>query len=253
VVELSSLKDSIVVTFSNKETKSYDFVIGADGIYSDLRKYVNSDVSIEEMDLTCWRGIFQRPGFLEQPQFFMGKDRFLLLHPIDEKRAYCGAISTVGGLPSFSPMGNFNQVYANFFTVIKGNLLAELDQGGGILERKVQHLSNVVWGDERLLLIGDAAHACAPSRQQGGSQALEDAVTLASLIDEFELKEVASKFKEKREQRVRFVFENSNLAAKAMVDVQESEVKLRNQLIMKDGLANFNLWKELFLSSPLGG
>jgi 2-polyprenyl-6-methoxyphenol hydroxylase-like FAD-dependent oxidoreductase len=39
------------------------------------------------------------------------------------------------------------------------------------------------WHKGRVLLIGDAAHAAAPSSGQGASQAAEDAVTLAKLLD----------------------------------------------------------------------
>jgi len=38
------------------------------------------------------------------------------------------------------------------------------------------------WRSGRVLLIGDAAHACSPTLAQGGSLAIEDAVLLAELL-----------------------------------------------------------------------
>ncbi|OJD33676.1 fad dependent oxidoreductase [Diplodia corticola] len=44
------------------------------------------------------------------------------------------------------------------------------------------------WADERarVVVVGDAAHAIPPTAGQGASQALEDAVTLAEVVGEFE-------------------------------------------------------------------
>ncbi len=38
------------------------------------------------------------------------------------------------------------------------------------------------WNRGRVVLIGDAAHACPPTLAQGGAQALEDAAVLAELL-----------------------------------------------------------------------
>ena len=38
------------------------------------------------------------------------------------------------------------------------------------------------WNRGRVVLIGDAAHACPPTLAQGGSQALEDAAVLTELL-----------------------------------------------------------------------
>ena len=38
------------------------------------------------------------------------------------------------------------------------------------------------WGRGRVVLIGDAAHACPPTLAQGGAQALEDAAVLTELL-----------------------------------------------------------------------
>ena len=38
------------------------------------------------------------------------------------------------------------------------------------------------WNRGRVVLIGDAAHACPPTLAQGGAQALEDAAVLSELL-----------------------------------------------------------------------
>ena len=44
------------------------------------------------------------------------------------------------------------------------------------------HVLAAPWNRGRVVLIGDAAHACPPTLAQGGAQALEDAAVLAELL-----------------------------------------------------------------------
>lgn len=60
-----------------------------------------------------------------------------------------------------------------------------------------------VWRDERIVLVGDAAHAMAPSSGQGASQALEDAVVLGhSLSGGREIAAGLAAYEEVRRPRV---------------------------------------------------
>lgn len=58
----------------------------------------------------------------------------------------------------------------------------------------------------RVLLIGDATHACSPILGQGGAMAMEDAVVLADALDSSSSAEAAlDRFVARREPRVRWV------------------------------------------------
>ena len=60
-----------------------------------------------------------------------------------------------------------------------------------------------VWHRDRMIVIGDAAHAPAPSSGQGASMALEDAVTLAmALRDAGSIDEAFADFERVRRERV---------------------------------------------------
>ena len=63
-----------------------------------------------------------------------------------------------------------------------------------------------VWHKGRVLLLGDAAHATAPTLSQGAAMALEDvAVLLAELHNRENLQDALANYQQRREVRVRYV------------------------------------------------
>ncbi|EIW85438.1 FAD/NAD(P)-binding domain-containing protein [Coniophora puteana RWD-64-598 SS2] len=75
------------------------------------------------------------------------------------------------------------------------------------------------WHTDRVVLIGDAAHAMPPHSGQGASQALEDAAYFANLLRDFlekgqrggeELKAVLAAFQTGRQPRVNMILDEAN-------------------------------------------
>jgi 2-polyprenyl-6-methoxyphenol hydroxylase-like FAD-dependent oxidoreductase len=63
-----------------------------------------------------------------------------------------------------------------------------------------------IWHDDRIVLVGDAAHAVAPSSGQGASMAVEDAVTLATCLrDTRAVPEALQRYERLRRPRVQRV------------------------------------------------
>jgi 2-polyprenyl-6-methoxyphenol hydroxylase-like FAD-dependent oxidoreductase len=70
------------------------------------------------------------------------------------------------------------------------------------------------WHRDRVVLIGDAAHASSPMMGQGGSMAMEDAVVLAELLDARpQMDEAIGGFIGRRSPRVRWVRQQSQAVA----------------------------------------
>ena len=74
-----------------------------------------------------------------------------------------------------------------------------------------RHLVEGPWHRGRVVLVGDAAHACPPTLAQGAAMSLEDVSVLASLLTEHEVWDDAlfSGYRERRMPRVRDVVEGS--------------------------------------------
>ena len=58
------------------------------------------------------------------------------------------------------------------------------------------------WHRERMIIIGDAAHAASPSSGQGASMAIEDAVVLARCLRDHEVDDAFSEYEKLRRARV---------------------------------------------------
>ncbi len=59
-----------------------------------------------------------------------------------------------------------------------------------------------VWHDDRIVLMGDAAHATSPAAGQGSSMAIEDAVVLARCVRDMPLPAALARYEELRRARV---------------------------------------------------
>ena len=72
------------------------------------------------------------------------------------------------------------------------------------------------WGAGRVVLIGDAAHAMAPTLALGGAMAIEDAIVLAEELAARVIDAAIERFKERRDPRVRFVQERTRITWERM-------------------------------------
>jgi 2-polyprenyl-6-methoxyphenol hydroxylase-like FAD-dependent oxidoreductase len=66
------------------------------------------------------------------------------------------------------------------------------------------------WGENGIVLVGDAAHAMSPTTGQGASQALEDAQTLSLLLAETLNRAYAKMVTRGAGQRLRSAIANDN-------------------------------------------
>jgi 2-polyprenyl-6-methoxyphenol hydroxylase-like FAD-dependent oxidoreductase len=82
------------------------------------------------------------------------------------------------------------------------------------------------WHRGRVVLIGDAAHACPPTLAQGAAQALEDAAVLTELLlsrpalDE----ELWAEFTARRYERAKTVVDASNQLGQWLLDHEQGDV-----------------------------
>jgi 2-polyprenyl-6-methoxyphenol hydroxylase-like FAD-dependent oxidoreductase len=101
---------------------------------------------------------------------------------------------------------------------------------------------------KNILFIGDAAHACAPTFQQGGAMSIEDAVIVAKLLSAFEslpIDQIIHFYDTFRFKTIQEVQTLSNFIIQRQVQTIEPQaIEARNQKIKQDGPFNVQFWQE---------
>ena len=162
---------------------TYDLVVGADGVHSTLRTAIAGDDSAlrrSAMTGSSWRFVGANPG-VDCWTVWSGAAATLLLIPVGDGDVYGYASSTRGGAT-----GDNASWLADAFAGFAGpvtDVIASLLSGEGQLHHSlVEEVRLPTWHRDRLVLIGDAAHATGPVSAQGAAMAMEDAVVLADVL-----------------------------------------------------------------------
>src|SRR5262245_17365193 len=178
-----------VLIFANGERTKADVAIAADGIHSRLQQYVVAPSAPIPSGSVAYRGVLpaQRVSWPSGAmRNWLGAGRHFLVYPLRAGEL----INCVGFVPSDEEMKEswsapgdpraFAEEFASFDPMV-GSIIAHITHTfrWGLYDREPLP----VWTRGRLTLLGDAAHPMLPHTGQGANQAIEDAVTLAAVLD----------------------------------------------------------------------
>ena len=205
--------DSVSLKFSDGSAYSFDYVIFADGIHSLARQKLLPGSKPRYAGYTCWRAVIDNSklNISESSETWGPCGRFGIV-PLTNKQLYWFAcINTRQNNPTMASfqVKDLLVQFRGYHSQIKKVLEAT-------------HDDDLIWSDivdikpireftfDRILLIGDAAHATTPNMGQGACQAIEDAVILSKCLAEN--KNYASAFRsfeQLRLKRVHWITETS--------------------------------------------
>ena len=198
--------EGVRVELESGSTETYDFVVGADGVHSAVRRVLlpTDDSRRSLMTEASWRFTAPNPG-VDCWTVWSGGQGTLLLIPVDEEHVYGYASTTRGGAAGDDPRW-LGSTFAGFPEPVATTVAAALDDPGQLYYSPVEEVRCEHWSRGRLALIGDAAHATGPVWAQGAALALEDALVLADLLAERrDWSSVGAEFERLRRPRVAHV------------------------------------------------
>jgi 2-polyprenyl-6-methoxyphenol hydroxylase-like FAD-dependent oxidoreductase len=230
--------DTVRVEFSDGARADYDLVVGADGVYSTVRKLVFSSAPPCYAGLSMWRSLIRkRLTGIEGLTLFMGEGRIFGILPMggDETYGFGALMGAPIEDPSAGRLERFRRRYADF----GGHVRAYLDAlrcDEDLYFGPIEYVEIDAWRRGRIVLIGDAAHAGPPHMAEGGCMAMEDALVLAETLDGSEDAEAAlHAYVERRRPRAQWVQSQSLAAAKAW----SLPPQTRDSILRERGVALF--------------
>ncbi|WP_353669141.1 FAD-dependent monooxygenase [Marinomonas sp. THO17] len=169
--------EGVCVWLSDGDKVNADFLVGADGLGSSIRKLLGSNARRRYSGETCWRGLSDLHSGQRNPIEIWGKGRRVGIVPLlSGTYIYLTHAVPAGAPRTPAPTDEFLQPG---FGV--ENLIQSVPEDAWI-QHDLDELSNHTWGTHRVPLLGDAAHGFTPNLGEGAAQAILDAIYLAGNI-----------------------------------------------------------------------
>ncbi|KAH7170583.1 hypothetical protein EDB81DRAFT_941469 [Dactylonectria macrodidyma] len=191
------------ITLADGTTVEADLILGADGIYSRSRKFVTGvESKLFGSGKAAFRFLIPKSVALEDPEIrplietddclsmWYGDDRRVVIYPCNHNEMlnfvciHPDSESHATASDEWSKTGSLEQilkVYKDFDPA-----LLKLIQKVAPEELKVWQLLDMenlpTWVNNKLALLGDAAHPFTPHQGQGAGQAMEDAAALSTVL-----------------------------------------------------------------------
>ena len=214
VLKIENQPGGARATLSDGTLRRYDLIVGADGIYSGTRRMIGIGAEPAPVGMGIWRVVAPRPPELDCAELYCGGPQFKAGYsPISDKLCYAYVLgrnldrSMIGERPAGAVMREHGAGYGGTWATIRAGLADDAVVSYQWIE---SILLEQPWYRGRVIVIGDAAHACPPLIAQGAAQCAEDAVVLAEeLTADGDVDAALARFMARRMPRVRMVMENS--------------------------------------------
>jgi 2-polyprenyl-6-methoxyphenol hydroxylase-like FAD-dependent oxidoreductase len=173
--------DKMIATFSNGRAFESDFLIGADGIHSDVRAQLINDGEPIYRGHTVWRGISPVVPKMIPPATAVeihGRGKRFGIGPV--------GVGRIGWWASANTphADHLPQLFAGWCRPVL-ELIEATPPSSILTTTACDRNANRTWGRGRMTLLGDAIHPTTPNLGQGGCLAMEDAMVLARCFEKY--------------------------------------------------------------------
>jgi 2-polyprenyl-6-methoxyphenol hydroxylase-like FAD-dependent oxidoreductase len=202
--EIRMVADGVVG--DGRQTWTPDLLIAADGIGSLIRGRLAPKTRVRGVGQVAWRAVVPPAGFAvpEEIGETLGNGRRFGFAPVGDRGVYWYAAGRAAGAPAgpaAAQLSALREAFKGWHDPIPDLLAAT--SPGRLLRHELADLRPLppLRVGRRTVLLGDAAHAMTPDLAQGACLALEDAVTLARLVERMPLHEALDEYDRLRRSR----------------------------------------------------
>lgn len=200
-------------TFSDGSAGEFDLVVGADGVYSQIRDLILPDAERPVFTgQAVWRYNLPRPADLDALQVYNGSIGVGLV-PIGPELMYIYVTTAEPDNPRYPRKGLAAAMRSKLTGCAPAiRALAEqiVDDEAVVYRPLAGMMVHGPWSRGRVGLLGDAVHATTPHLGQGAGMAIEDAIVLTEELEKHDDVEAALKaYRERRYERCRYIVESS--------------------------------------------
>jgi 2-polyprenyl-6-methoxyphenol hydroxylase-like FAD-dependent oxidoreductase len=180
----SQESDGIVATFADGSVEEGDILIGADGLRSTIRAQQFGQEQPRYAGYTVWQGIAEKTHAAfptDAVVLCMGSGLRFVVYPVRDGRPYWAALLTTrqgGQDPEGGSKQAVRDLFSDWFPAV-GEVIEQTPESAISRTDNFGRDPIESWGEGRVTLLGDAAHATTINIGQGACQAIEDAFTLA--------------------------------------------------------------------------
>jgi 2-polyprenyl-6-methoxyphenol hydroxylase-like FAD-dependent oxidoreductase len=207
--------DGVDVRLTDGSSDRYDLVVGADGVFSSIRKQMFGDAyEPAYVGQGVFRFMTERDPSIDQLCVFVGPKLKAGFIPLSKEWMYLFTTLSFTSNPRIDESRShliFKDVLKDFTAPIVKEVRERMRSPEGVVWRPFENtLVPNPWHKGRVVLIGDAAHTMTPHLTAGGGMAIEDAVILAeSLAQSATVATALDGFMQRRFERVRAACEIS--------------------------------------------
>lgn len=242
---ITSIHESISgveVQYINGKPDTFDLIIGADGIHSNVRTLKFGDEDQFKRSLGCYISIFEFENYLNldhSQMLYTVPGKTVGMYSANDKKEAKGMLVFQSEPLKYDRYNTEEQkiLIKNAFEELKGwetpNLLKKLVNASDFYFDEICQIHMPTWSDGRIALVGDAAYCPSPLSGQGTSMALVGAYVLAGELKAANGDYNKSFISYEKEMR-NFVEKNQKiglLTAGGMIEKSNFKILLRNAML----------------------
>ena len=196
------------VFFGDGSCAEYDLVIGADGRRSTIRQLAELGGAPHPVGQIAYRSVVTGGPQITEWTALLGQRSGIVAMPMGYGRTYLYADEPLpaGSAPPADPLVRLRELFGGY----GGPVPALLDAVEQVQVAVADEVELTRWSRGTVVLVGDAAHATAPTLSQGAAMAFEDALVLAEMLRTREtVAEALAGYESRRRPRTQWVLERT--------------------------------------------